>query len=76
MKIDVHKDPKTDPGKKSAKGWLAVEHDEHGEYVAVEGKPEGYNGVYACVLRNSQVLSDATMTSLRTNLTESLPKAA
>ena len=76
LKIDVYKAPATDPGKHSAKGWLAVEFDEAGEYVTVEGKPVGYNGVLNCVLLNSQVLSEATLVSLRTNLTESLPKAA
>lgn len=76
MKIDVYKAPKTDPGKKSAKGWLSLELDQDNEYELVEGKPVGYNGDLNCVLRNSQVLSEATMTSLRTNLTESLPMAA
>lgn len=76
MKIDVYKAPKTDPDKKSAKGWLSLEFDKNGEYELVEGNPVGYNGVLNCVLRNSQVLSQATMVSLRTNLTESLPKAA
>ena len=76
LEIDVYKDPKTDSGKKSAKGWLALEFDADGEYVLVEGKPEGYNGVLNCVFQDSQVLSKATLVSVRTNLTESLPKAA
>lgn len=76
LKIDVYKAPATDPGKKSAKGWLAVEEDENGEYVSVEGKPEGYNGVYACAFRDSEVLSTASMGSLRENLNSTLPKAA
>lgn len=76
LKIDVYKAPKTDSGKKSHKGWLAVELDADGEYAAVEGKPVGYYGDIACVFRNSQVLSKATLASMRDNLTESLPKAA
>jgi nicotinamide phosphoribosyltransferase len=76
LKIDVYKAPKTDTGKHSAKGWLAVEFDEAGEYIPVEGKPVGYYGVLNCAYRNSQVLSKATLVSVRTNLTESLPKAA
>lgn len=76
LKVDVYKEPKTDSGKNSAKGWLSVEFDEAGEYIPVEGKPVGYNGVLSCVYNDSQVLSKATLVSLRTNLTESLPKAA
>lgn len=72
MKIDVYKAPKTDAGKKSAKGWLAVEHDENGELVLVEGKEEGYFGVLPCVYLDSQVLSKATLASTRHNLAASL----
>lgn len=76
MNIDVYKAPATDPGKHSAKGWLSVEFDENGEYDLVEGRPQGHNGDLECVLRNSQVLSKATLKSLRKNVDESLPKAA
>lgn len=76
MNIDVYKAPATDPGKHSAKGWLSVEFDSNGEYDLVEGRPQGHNGDLECVLRNSQVLSSATLKSVRKNVDESLPKAA
>ncbi len=40
--------------------------------TSVEGAAVGYYGAYSCVLRDSQVLSKATLASVRTNVTESL----
>jgi nicotinamide phosphoribosyltransferase len=71
--VDVQKDPKTDPGKKSAKGLLRVEL-ENGVYVLYDQQTEQQEkeGLLKPVFENGKLLYKTSLKEIRANVFKSL----
>ena len=67
--IEVYKDPKTDPGKKSAKGLLRVEM-ENGNYVLYDQQSweQEAQGCLQTVFKDGKVIRDESITTIRDRL--------
>jgi nicotinamide phosphoribosyltransferase len=69
---DVYKDPKTDPGKKSKRGILALTYDENAGYITVRrDELAGRPNLLKTIFRNGKLLSEVTFDDVRSKADES-----
>jgi nicotinamide phosphoribosyltransferase len=72
---DVFKDPKTDPGKRSKKGILALTFDEKVGYVTCRrSELNGRENLLKTVFKNQHLLRDMTFNEVRENTNKSKAK--
>lgn len=66
--INVYKDPKTDPGKTSAKGLLRVDKDSNGEYVLVDDLKTDEGGYLKTMFTDGKWVDVESFEDIRQNL--------
>jgi nicotinamide phosphoribosyltransferase len=66
--VQLYKEPKTDPGKNSAKGMMRVEKDKNGEYYLIDKLDNDEGGCLQTIFKDGKFMNECSFEDIRNNL--------